>query len=200
MELEPHEAQAHAHPIRLSSRDDLDRSRLTVFFRLILVIPHVIWLSLWGIAVWFAVLVGWFAAMFTRRLPDGIHRFAAAYARYFTTVYAYVFLLADPFPPFTGAEGSYPVEAEIDPPADQNRWTVFFRLLLAIPALLIAGVLRTLLEVLAFVGWFYALATGRMSDGIESLGNYALRYEVQTFGYTMLLTGKYPSLSGGPTA
>ena len=56
------------------------------------------------------------------------------------------------------------------------------------------------MSALALIGWFYALATGRMSEGIENLGNFALRYESQTLGYTFLLTGKYPSLSGGPAA
>ena len=36
------------HPIQLIVTDDLSRSRLTVFFRLLLVIPHWIWLGLWG--------------------------------------------------------------------------------------------------------------------------------------------------------
>jgi hypothetical protein len=45
------------HPIRLSVTDDLRRTRLTVAFRLILAIPHLIWLALWGIVVFFAVIV-----------------------------------------------------------------------------------------------------------------------------------------------
>ena len=52
-----------------SSPTTSDRSRLTVFFRLLLVIPHLIWLSLWGIAVWFAVLVAWVVGIFTGRVP-----------------------------------------------------------------------------------------------------------------------------------
>jgi hypothetical protein len=37
------EAGPPAHPIGLIVTDDLKRSRLTVFFRLLLVIPHLIW-------------------------------------------------------------------------------------------------------------------------------------------------------------
>ena len=73
-------------------------------------------------------------------------------------------------------------------------------MLLAIPAFLLAYVFRVLIGVLAFIGWFYALATGRMSEGIENLGNFAVRYESQTLGYSLLLTDRYPSLSGGPSA
>jgi hypothetical protein len=194
------EQQARAHPIRLVNKDDLRRSRLTVFFRLILAIPHIVWLMLWSIAAFVVGFIGWIAALFTGRLPTGIHSFVARYTRYFTHVYAYWHLLAEPFPGFSGVEGSYPVDLQIDSPQAQSRLTIFFRIILAIPAYLLAYVFRTLMSVLALIGWFYALATGRMSAGIENLGNYALRYEAQTLGYTMLLTSRYPSLGGAPAA
>ena len=77
--------------------DDLKRTRLTVFFRLILVIPHLIWLSLWGIVVYFAVIVSWFATLFAGRTPLGLHNFIAQYMRYLTQVYGYLLFLADPY-------------------------------------------------------------------------------------------------------
>ncbi len=188
------------HPIRLVNNDDLKRNRLTVFFRLILAIPHFIWLTVWLFVLYIAGFFFWLIALFAGRLPDGIHNFVGRFTRYSTHVYAYSSLLADPFPGFTGAEASYPIDLQIDPPQQQNRLGIFFRFLLAIPAFLLAYILRILMNVLAFVGWFYALFTGRMSEGIESLGTYALRYEAQTFAYAFLLTGKYPSLGGAPTA
>ena len=190
---------AFDHPIQLVNEDDLQRSRLTVFFRLLLAIPHAIWLAIWGIAVYIAAVIGWLIGIFTGRLPDAFHDFIASYARYFTHGYAYWHLLAEPFPSFSGT-AAYPVDVRIAPAAAQSRLTIFFRFLLAIPAFLLAYVFRALMSVLAFIGWFYALATGRMSEGIENLGNYALRYETQTFGYAFLLTDRYPSLSGGPSA
>ena len=54
-------------PIRLSVDDDLRRSRLTVFFRLPLAIPHFVWLLLWGIAAFFAVIANWFVTLFRGR-------------------------------------------------------------------------------------------------------------------------------------
>src|SRR5580765_6807563 len=88
-----------SHPIGLIVTDDLRRSRLTVFFRLLLAIPQLIWAAVWGIAVAVVVVVGWFAAVFGGRLPDGIHAFLAAYLRYVTHVNAYVLLLGEPWPP-----------------------------------------------------------------------------------------------------
>ncbi len=71
-------------------------------------------------------MIAWFAALFTARVPEGLHDFIAGYLRYATRVWAYATIVGDPFPPF-GSGGSYPVDLEVDPPVRQNRWTVFFR-------------------------------------------------------------------------
>ncbi len=188
------------HPIGLIVTDDLERNRLTVFFRILLVIPHLIVLSLWSIVAYLAWIVAWFAALFTARVPDGLHNFIASFVRYSTRVYAYFFLLADPWPPFSGSQGGYPIDVRIDPPQTQSRLTVFFRIILAIPALFLAGVFRQVNQIVALLGWFYCLALGRMNEGMRNISAWLLRYETQTYGYVFLLTGRYPSLSGAPTA
>jgi hypothetical protein len=190
-------SDAQDHPIGLIVSDDRKRSRLTVFFRLLLVIPHLIWLTLWGIAAEIAVIVAWFAALFTGRVPDGLHDFMARYLRYATRVTAYCFLLANPYPPF-GSSGSYPVDARIDPSQPQSRLTVFFRIVIAIPALLLAYVFRLVNQVVAVLGWFYCLATGRMHEGLWGLSAWLFRFELQTYAYIFLLTGRYPAISGVP--
>jgi hypothetical protein len=181
-----------AKPIRLKVEDDLRRSRLTVFFRFLLFLPHLVWLVLWGIVALLAAIAGWFATLVLGRLPDPLHRFLAAYARYQTHVEAFLFLVANPFPGFTGTAGTYPVDLEIDPPASQNRWKTAFRLLLAIPALILSGALDSALFVAAFLGWFVGLALGRMPESLRNLGAYAVRYSAQTYGYLYLLTDSYP--------
>jgi hypothetical protein len=185
-------AAASGHPIRLAVTDDLRRSRLTVLFRLLLAIPHLVWLWLWSIAAEIAVVLAWIAALVTGRVPDFLHTFLALYVRYLTHVTAYLALLAEPYPGFAGAPG-YPVDLELPPAAEQNRLVTLFRLLLAIPAWLVASVLGLVLRVIAVLGWFACLALGRMPEGMRNLGSYCLRYEAQTYGYTFLLTDRYPS-------
>ena len=185
---------AASHPVRIVNNDDLKRSRLAVFFRMLLTIPHYIWLMLFGIAAIVVVLGAWFVGLVRGRVPDGMHGFLTRYLRYWVYVNAYAGLAADPFPPFNGAAGAYPIDIEVDPAAVQSRLTIFFRYLLAIPALIIAGVLNYLLNIITFFGWFYALFTGRMSPGMERVLLYGLRYHAQTYAYVFLLTGKYPSL------
>jgi hypothetical protein len=184
-------------PITLSVDDDLRRSRLTVFFRILLAIPHIVWLILWGIAVFFAVIVGWFATLATGRLPLALHRFISAYLRYETHVLAFIYLVANPFPGFTGTPGSYPVDLEIGGPERQNRWKTLFRLFLMIPAQLVAFALGGVLGLVAIFGWFVGLILGRMPEGLRNLGAYCLRYTAQTYGYAYVLTDSYPY--AGPT-
>lgn len=186
------------HPVRLIVTDDLVRSRLTVFFRYLLAIPHIIWLELWGVLVALAVLIAWLVALFTGRVPNGLHSFIASYLNYTTHVYAYVLLLANPFPSFSGS-AAYPVDVSVAEAQSQSRITVLFRLFLAIPALFLTSVFRSVNAIIAFLSWFYALVTGRMNGGMRDLSAWLLRYEVQTYAYVLLLTGRYPSLAGAPS-
>ncbi len=179
-------------PIRIAVDDDLRRSRLTVFFRLLLTFPHLVWLVLWGIAVAFALIAAWFATLVTGTLPSALHRFIAAYVRYETHVFAFLFLVANPFPGFVGAAGSYPVDLVIDGPERQNRWKTAFRIVLAFPAFVVHGALGGPLFLVGLFGWFVGLVLGRMPEGLRNLGAYCLRYSGQTYGYLYLLTDSYP--------
>ncbi|HEY2633059.1 MAG TPA: DUF4389 domain-containing protein [Solirubrobacteraceae bacterium] len=164
---------------------------------MLLAIPHILWLTLWGIVAVVVAVVNWFATLFRGTSSDSLHRFLAAYVRYQNHVYAYLFLIANPFPGFVGAEGSYPVEPLIEGPREQNRWKVGFRIFLAIPAVLLNAAYGGLLGAVAFLGWFSSLATGRMPMGMRNAGGLALRYAAQANGYIFLLTDHYPY--SGPT-
>lgn len=189
---EPYARLPH-HPVRVLVSDDVERPRLTVLFRLFLAIPHLLWLTLWSIAVVFAALAAWFAALATGRVPHPLQRFLAAYVRYATHVLAFVYLVGRRFPGFTGRASSYGIDIEIDAAGRQSRWTILFRLFLAIPALILAGALGGVLLVVAILGWWYALLIrARMPDGLRNLGVACLRYSAQTYAYLLLLTHRYP--------
>jgi len=185
------------HPIRVIVNDDLQRNRLTVFFRLILAIPLFLWLTLWGVIALLAAVVNWFATLFAGRSPEGLHGFLATFLRFTTHVRAYALLIADPYPGFTGREGSYPIDLEVAPPEEQSRVTVFFRVILAIPALLLTNILSNLSQLLAVFSWFIALVMGRVPEGLRNFAALALRFETQTYAYLLLLTQRYPSLNVG---
>ena len=184
------------HPVSLVVTDDLHRSRLTVFFRLVLVIPHLVVLWAWSILAGIVVFIAWIVGIFTGRVPDGLHNLLAGFVRYATRVNAYILLLANPWPTFGGSP--YPVDVHVEPAAPQGRLSVFFRLILAIPALLLSYVFRIVNNLIAFLGWFYSLIFGRMNEGMRNTSAWLFKYELQTYAYVYLLTGRYPSLAGAP--
>jgi Domain of unknown function (DUF4389) len=208
-----------AHPVRLVVRDDLHRSRLTVFFRLLLAIPHFVWAALWTIAVVFAAIVNWIVALAQGRPADGLHRFLSAYIRYIAHLSSYLGLVANAYPPFDGRSGQYAIDVELPEPSDQSRWLTLFRLFLGLPALLVAAVLGGgfptaggwstsargggrkaggsgaggVGSVVAVLGWFASVVTGRMPKGFRDAGAYSIGYDAQTLAYLLLVTDRYPN-------
>jgi Domain of unknown function (DUF4389) len=178
--------------VQIRVEDDLRRSRLTVFFRFLLFLPHLVWVVLWTIVAVLAAIVSWFATLITGQSPAALHRFLAAYVRYTVHISAYVLLIANPFPGFTGAPGTYPLEVAIAGPERQTRWKTAFRAILAIPAFVISGTLNGAVVLVAFFGWFVALALGRFPQSFRNLGAWALRYGAETDAYLYLLTDTYP--------
>jgi hypothetical protein len=181
------------HPLRLPAPDDdLTRNRLLVLFRILLVIPHFVWLMLWTIGVFIIAVFGWFAVLFTGRMPEGWHRFLAAFVRYATHVGSFLYVLGGPFPGFLGRAGSYPVDPHIDPPQRQSRAKTAFRLFLALPAFLLSSGFSTVMFVAGVGAWWSALITGRIPEGLHRLLGWAVRYQAQFYGYLLLLTDRYP--------
>lgn len=192
------ELPADEHPLRLDVADDRRRGRAGTFFRLLLAIPHVAWLAIWGIAVYVAVILSWFVQVVAGRPSAGLHRFISTWLRYATQVYAYIYLVADPYPEFEGRTGAYPVELTTNAPERQDRLTVAFRLVLAVPALVLSTAYGGVAGVAVVLGWFAVLVRGEMPRGLRNAIALYVRYYMQTAGYLMLLTARYPH--SGPTA
>ncbi len=186
-----------AHPVRVvGDAHDLRRSRLTVFFRLPLAIPHYVWMSLWGYVVFVVAVINWFATLILGRPPRWCHRFISRYVRYQFHVLAFISIAANPFPGFTGRPGSYPLDLELPiEPQRQKRAKTLFRIFLVIPAFFVGFAVEFALFSAAFFTWFVALARGSAPWGLRNLMAYALRYLAQTNAYLFLLTDAYPHAS-----
>ena len=198
------------HPVRLVVRDDLDRSRLTVLFRLLLAIPHLIWLSIYALGAALFAVVTWLFVLVLGRVPKPLHRFLANYTRYTAHLLAYLCFAADPYPGFSG-DASYPVDVEIDPPAKQRRLGAAVRLVLAMPAFVLSSALAGtavfaamaligaggLVITIATLAWFACLVRGRMPRGMRDAAAYAIGYGAQTTAYALLVTDRYPDATPG---
>jgi hypothetical protein len=88
-------------PGRLSVEYPERLSRLLIFVKWILIIPHAIALLFVGIGAFFVVAAAWFVVLFTGRWPEGMRNFVVGTVRWGTRVSSYVYLLTDVYPPFS---------------------------------------------------------------------------------------------------
>ena len=208
------------HPVDVRVEPALDnRNRLTTAFRLILAIPHlllvggpmasVVWWTagsndrrysngfdggVLGIVASVVSVIAWFAILFTGRFPKGLWSLVAFYLRWRVRASAYVALLADDYPPF--GDGDYPAALELRPPdAPRNRLTVFFRLLLAIPQLIVISILGVAWSVVSIIAWFAILFTGRYPAAMFDFSVGVLRWTTRVEAYLLLLRDEYPPFS-----
>ena len=103
-------------------------------------------------------MVAWFAIVITGRYPKSLYDFVADFTRFFTRVLAYTVLVCDPYPAFFGTDDpSYPIRMAFDGPLEQySRVKTLFRIILAIPILVLRYVLGLLLEVGGVAAWIPA--------------------------------------------
>ena len=184
------------HTVRLIDHDDLKRSRLTVLVRAFLVLPHLIWLTLYASVALFVALANWIVTLIKGRSPQRMHRWLVRFLRYTVYVYSYLYVLANPYPPFHGDQRSYTIDLQVEGPDDQRRLVTAFRLVLVIPAFVLSWVLSQVLQVIALLAWVIAIFVGRTPRGMEQLGLYCLRYQTQVYAYLLVVTDRYPTTSG----
>jgi len=170
------------------------RNRLTAFFRLLLVIPVAIWLYILAIVAYVAIVIAWFAIVITGHYPRGLYDLVAGVTRMVARVTAYAALLTDAYPPFgLGPDPSYPVRMEFDGPLEHySRLKTLFRVLLAIPIVILRYVINLLLEVGAFAAWVVIVITGKLPRGLFDLMVLANSYTARSDAYLFLLTETYP--------
>jgi Domain of unknown function (DUF4389) len=169
------------------------RSRLTTFFRFILIIPLVIWLWFYEIAAAIVLVIAWFAIVITGRYPRALYDFVAGFTRELARITAYGALLCDPYPPFAGGDDpSYPVRMQFVPLEGYSRLKTFFRFILAIPIVILRYVINLLLQIAAVAAWFVIVITGRLPRGLFDVMVLANSYTARSDAYLFLLTETYP--------
>ena len=167
------------------------QNRWTVAFRIILAVPHLVWITLVTIAALFVVVAGWFAALFTGALPDGLFRFLHQVLQYHVRLLAYLFLLRDDYPPFALDAADYPVSATATN-APVNRASLLVRLLLLVPLYFVTQWLTAGLAFVAIVLWVVVLVLGRMPGTPALAVGAILRFEARAYGYLMLVAAAVP--------
>jgi hypothetical protein len=178
-------------PIHVAVAAAAPQSRLTIFFRPVLGIPHLLVLYVLGLVGEVIAVLGWFAALFTGRLPDFAAGYLCGLLRWQGRVLGYQSLLTSQYPPFSSEDEDYPVRVAMRP-GRLNRLAVLFRGVLMIPALVVYLFASYGAVVISIAAWFIALATGKVPDSVHQALSAVLRYQLRLLGFAFMLTSEYP--------
>lgn len=186
----------YSHPRLQYNVDEPERlSRLMLFLKPFLAIPHVIVLAFLGIAMFVVTTIAWFAILITGRYPRGMWEFSMGVMRWGANVNAYASTFQrDEYPPFSGT-GDYPVQFDMEYPDNLSRLMIFIKWLLAIPHMIVLYFLGIAASVVVFVAWIAVLITGHYPDGLFKFIVGVNRWSYRVSTYTMLLTDDYPPFS-----
>jgi hypothetical protein len=183
-----------SYPVTFEADYAHRRSRLTVFFRAILAIPLYLWLSLYGIAAFFAIVFAWCAIVATARYPEGLYRFVSGYLRVLTLATAYSALLCDRYPPFGPTpDDTYPVRMHFAGPLERySRLKALLRGLLAIPIYVMRYAMNIVLELCSVAAWFVIIIAGQLPRGLFDTLMLVNSFVARSDGYLFLLAETYP--------
>jgi len=97
----PFSLSAGQYPLTFDVEYPERLSRLLIFFKWLLIIPHLIVLVLLGIVYWITLVIAWFAILFTARYPKGLFNLGVGLFRWGARINAYYMLMRDDYPPFS---------------------------------------------------------------------------------------------------
>jgi hypothetical protein len=166
----------------------------------LLVIPHSIWLGLLGLGSFFLAIVGWFAILFTGRMPETWSDYIVGVMRYQWRVTCYLYAWTNLYPSFTPVAGhidpgDYPAVLYCARAVERNRLTVFFRGILAIPHYIVLGIVSIAAWFVLVFAWFAVLITGRWPEGGRRFVIGFMRWQFRYNAYVLLVCDEYPPFS-----
>src|SRR3954447_7976263 len=90
----------------------------------------------------------------------------------------------------------YPITYEGSPQlTGRNRITALFRVILAIPHLIIVSAFSYVVQAIAIISWLAIVITGNMPRGLWNFGVGYMRWRTRTNAYLLLQTDQYPPFS-----
>ncbi|MGE3960620.1 MAG: DUF4389 domain-containing protein [Dehalococcoidia bacterium] len=170
------------------------RNRLTVLFRLILVLPVAIvsgLLTASARSMSFAIVL---MLLFRRRYPRVWFEWYLYLGQFTNRVNAYLLLLVDEYPSTTERQ-RVTTDAQLDEAA-LSRWLPLVKWLLALPHYIVLGLLYLVLGPALVIAWFIILITGRFPRGLFDFVVGVFRWSWRVNAYVALLgTDRYPPFS-----
>jgi hypothetical protein len=184
------------YPVTYEADFQPEQNRATTFFRIILAIPWMIVGIVYYIVATFTHLFAWVAVVILGRYPEGLYNLNAGFVRYFVRTSAWVYLQTDEWPPFgISDDPSYPIRVEVAPPAErQSRLKAFFRIILAIPMLIVSYAVNYVHQWIAVIAWLTIVFRGYLPEQLNTAMTFCNSFYGRVYGYLALLTDEYPPI------
>jgi Domain of unknown function (DUF4389) len=209
-------------PVTLEAEVDPQLSRWLWIVKWLLAIPHFLVLALLWVAFSVMTVVAFFAILFSGTYPQSIFDFNVGVLRWTWRVgfYCTSAFGTDRYPPFSLAEEpDYPARLDVAYPARLSRGLIFVKWFLAIPHLVIIGILGAswtfrnnnsgwrfaldggLLGLLVIIAGLILLFTGKYPKGLFDVIMGCNRWTYRVIAYVALMTDQYPPFhfDQGPT-
>ena len=187
-----------SYPASLEISYPSELNRWLPLVKWLLAIPHFIALFFVGIGAFFALIYAFFVVLFTGRWPRGAFDFVVGTVRWANRVLAYYHLMTDAYPPFSlDDDPDYLVRVNIEYPDQITKWRPLVQWLLAIPYLIVAGVLYYLTAIMTIVAFFTVLFTKQIPRGVLELMVPGLRWNLRGSAYAYFMTERYPPFIWG---
>jgi hypothetical protein len=187
------------YPARFRFDPPEETTRWRPLVHWLLAIPQLLVLNALQSVAQILAVISWFAILFTGRVPAGIANFQAMYLRYDLRTMTFLGFLREEYPPFTftaatADPGDDPrVGVDVVPDlGDRNRVTTAFRLILALPHLVVLAALAVVTLIVGVVALFAILFTGRWPTGLRDFVLGVGRWWLRVEAYLLLLTDQYP--------
>ena len=209
-------AGSAAYPVRLEADYPDSLSRLSTLFRIVLVLPLIIFVGIITSGGFFAtdfagdrwaedgagitigafgslVVAHWIAVFLRRRPVRWLFDVLVAILSFSVRAYTYILLLTDRYPPF---EGEWSVRYEVEYPQRLSRWRVaVWKTITVLPHLIVLAFVLIGVVVAVIIAWFAILFTGRYPRGLHSFVSGWLRWYGRAAAYWMSLTDEFPPFS-----
>lgn len=205
------------YPVNIDVQPQTEpRNKMTVAFRIILAIPHVLLVggvfgvgAIFGYKTPFAgafgngvlgavagvcAIISWFAILFANQHPEGLRNLGTFYLRWKVRVMAYMGMFRDEYPPF--GDEDYPASLQIElAEFPRDKTSVALRIIFVIPHAIVLFFLGIAWFFTSIVAWFAILINGEYPESLYNFGIGVFRWSTRVEAYTLLLVDQYPPFS-----
>ena len=176
-----------------------NRDKKTVFWRGVLVVPVVLFLSAftemahWGWTSGFLVVPTILALVFRGVYPSYVLTFNHALIELQTRVTAYVFLLTDDYPSIERNPKVAVLLPDVEGGAKLGRILQIFKVIFAIPLIVVGIIYSIAAAFVTIAAWIHTWSTGRYPEWALGIVLGTIQFWNRVTGYALLMvTDEYP--------